>query len=202
MNVTGVENTLGLICLAIYTLQIKPSQGVCCANRHLPRSRALIPDYLRRNHVHCQHRTDWAASPEYTDKTLCNKHDAVVVLGGGLTSVGGIPAWGQQRLQTALSIHKETSAVSHIPGLLNTCCCTTYRTCCKNASAGVACPLLCLGGGTPHKPAVLSNTGHAIHESSAYTSYLLKHVSSMSIVTTPSCVWQISRTSSAKRVLL
>lgn len=41
-------------------------------------------------------------------------------------------------------------------------------------------PVLCLGGGTPHKPAILSETGHVIHEASAYASYLLKHVSSMS----------------------
>ncbi|KAL3146162.1 hypothetical protein ABBQ32_002878 [Trebouxia sp. C0010 RCD-2024] len=129
--------------------QLKPSQGVCRAVRHLPRSRrALVRNNLSRRHVHCQHRADLAASFEGTDKSTFNKHDAVVVLGGGLTPDGGIPAWGQQRLQTALTIHKQTSG---------------------------ACPLLCLGGGTPHKPAVLSGTGHVVHESSAYTSYLHKH---------------------------
>ena len=34
------------------------------------------------------------------------------------------------------------------------------------------CPVLCLGGGTPHKPAMLSGTGHVIHEASAYAAYL------------------------------
>ena len=45
-------------------------------------------------------------------------------------------------------------------------------------------PVLCLGGGTPHKPAILSETGHVIHEGSAYASYLLKHVSSTSSAAT------------------
>lgn len=39
---------------------------------------------------------------------------------------------------------------------------------------GSSCPVLCLGGGTPHKPAVLSGTGHVIHEASAYAAYLAK----------------------------
>lgn len=174
---------LGLICLATHNVQLKP-----CAVRRLPRSgRALVRDNFSCRHVHCQHRADLAASLDGTDKPSFDKHDAVVVLGGGLTPDGGIPAWGQQRLQTALAIHKQTSEVTqtrsaghmlmqhepafqHIQYMQQTC------------SAGGACPLLCLGAGTPHKPAVLSGTGHVIHESSAYTSYLHKHVSSASTV--------------------
>jgi len=33
--------------------------------------------------------------------------DAVVVLGGGLTAQGGIPRWGQRRLDMALQIYRQ-----------------------------------------------------------------------------------------------
>lgn len=42
--------------------------------------------------------------------------------------------------------------------------------------AGKACPLLCLGAGTPHKPAVITRKGHVLHEASAYTEYLVAQV--------------------------
>lgn len=73
--------------------------------------------------------------------------DAIVVLGGGLTPTGAIPGWGKRRLQTALQLYKHS---------------------------GEVCPILCLGGGTPHKPAVLSDTGHVVHEGSAYAAHLHK----------------------------
>lgn len=68
-----------------------------------------------------------------------NLPDALVVLGGGLTETAGVPLWGQRRLNTAYDLHNKHG-----------------------------CPVLCLGGGTPHKPAMLSGTGHVIHEASAY----------------------------------
>ena len=43
-------------------------------------------------------------------------------------------------------------------------------------SAGDSCPLLCLGAGTPHKPAVITQKGHVLHEASAYTAYLVGQV--------------------------
>ena len=36
--------------------------------------------------------------------------------------------------------------------------------------------MLCLGGGTPHKPAVLGATGHVLHESTACADYLQSKV--------------------------
>ena len=48
--------------------------------------------------------------------------------------------------------------------------------------SGGECPILCLGGGTPHKLAVLSENGHVIHEGSAYADYLLKKVSLASLL--------------------
>ena len=48
--------------------------------------------------------------------------------------------------------------------------------CCLMCS-GSACPVLCLGGGTPHKPAVLGATGHVLHESTVCADYLQSRVS-------------------------
>ena len=42
---------------------------------------------------------------------------------------------------------------------------------------GRACPVLCLGGGTPHKPVVLGATGHALHEATVCADYLQSRVS-------------------------
>ena len=42
--------------------------------------------------------------------------------------------------------------------------------------AGGACPVLCLGGGTPHKPAVLGSSGHVLHESTVCADYLMSKV--------------------------
>ena len=47
------------------------------------------------------------------------------------------------------------------------------------------CPVLCLGGGTPHKPAMLSETGHVIHEASAYAAYLKQKAGNISESTIP-----------------
>ena len=42
--------------------------------------------------------------------------------------------------------------------------------------SGGHCPILCLGGGTPHKPAVLGANGHVIHEATACARYLRNKV--------------------------
>ena len=51
--------------------------------------------------------------------------------------------------------------VSHLQGLVMT---------------GKQCPILCLGGGTPHKRAVLGANGHVIHEATACARYLREKV--------------------------
>ena len=43
------------------------------------------------------------------------------------------------------------------------------------AAAEASCPILCLGGGTPHKPAVLVGK-HVLHEATACADYLVKQV--------------------------
>lgn len=37
-------------------------------------------------------------------------------------------------------------------------------------------PIVCLGSGTPHKPAVLTRTGHVLHEASACAEHLAMQV--------------------------
>ena len=43
-----------------------------------------------------------------------------------------------------------------------------YLLCCAER----LCPILCLGGGTPHKPAMLTSTHHVLHEATACADYL------------------------------
>jgi len=74
--------------------------------------------------------------------------DAVLVLAGGLLEDGGLPPWVVRRLEVAAGV----AAAQH-----------------------TACPVLCLGGGTPHKPPVLQRaSGHVIHEGTACADYLLR----------------------------
>ena len=65
---------------------------------------------------------------------------------GGLTPQGGLPPWVSRRLDAAADIQQRQQTPAK---------------------------LLCLGGGTPHKPAVLGPSGHVIHEASACASYVM-----------------------------
>lgn len=73
------------------------------------------------------------------------EYDAVMVLGGGLCSDGGIPEWVTRRLDGALKLYVQSP-----------------------------CPILLLGAGTPHKPPVLDTNGYLLHESTVYANYLLQ----------------------------
>ncbi|KAK9803666.1 hypothetical protein WJX72_009662 [[Myrmecia] bisecta] len=81
-----------------------------------------------------------------TSDPVGDNYDAIVVLAGGFTSTGGLPGWVTRRLDAAQDILQQQ---------------------------GSHCPILCLGGGTPHKPAILSVTGHVVHESTACAEYLI-----------------------------
>eukprot|EP00897_Mesotaenium_endlicherianum_P000195 jgi/Mesen1/10176/ME000076S09684 len=70
--------------------------------------------------------------------------DAIMVLAGGQTEDGGVPVWVQKRLDVALSLHRK-----------------------------YGCPIVCLGGGTPHRPPVIGPAGHVIHEGTSCADYLL-----------------------------
>lgn len=83
-------------------------------------------------------------------------YDAVIVLAGGLTPDGGLPDWVTRRLDAGADIQRQQ---------------------------GTHCPVLCLGGGTPHKPPVLGPSGHVIHESTSCANYLrAQGVSEVSIL--------------------
>ncbi|GFR42936.1 hypothetical protein Agub_g3834, partial [Astrephomene gubernaculifera] len=58
--------------------------------------------------------------------------DAILVLGGGLTGPDSLPQWVERRLDTALSLQRLQSR---------------------------PCPILSLGGGTPHKEPYLDSRG-------------------------------------------
>jgi len=73
------------------------------------------------------------------------KLDAIIVLGGGLTAGGDLPLWVKRRLDLAHSLY--VSQV-HAP------------------------PILCSGGGTPHKPPVLDQEGFVVHEATRCSDYL------------------------------
>ena len=73
--------------------------------------------------------------------------DAIIVLAGGLTADGGLPPWVEARLDAAAAV-----------------------------SAALRVPILCSGGGTPHRPPHLpaGGGGHVLHEGAACCAYLQK----------------------------
>lgn len=72
--------------------------------------------------------------------------DAIMILGGGLNDNGSLPEWVQRRLDTGSGLYQHY---------------------------GARCPIVCLGGGTPHKPDVLQASGHVLHEATACAAYLM-----------------------------
>ncbi|KAJ9530018.1 hypothetical protein QJQ45_023304 [Haematococcus lacustris] len=73
--------------------------------------------------------------------------DAIVVLAGGLLADGQCPEWVERRLDVGLGLQQQ--------------------------QANPLCPILCLGGGTPHKPPILGSNGHVLHESTSCAAYLM-----------------------------
>ncbi|EFJ48232.1 hypothetical protein VOLCADRAFT_104906, partial [Volvox carteri f. nagariensis] len=73
--------------------------------------------------------------------------DAIIVLAGGQTGPDSIPKWVERRLDTALSLQSLQQK---------------------------ACPILSLGGGTPHKAPYLDSGGFVIHEATACSRYLTR----------------------------
>ena len=73
--------------------------------------------------------------------------DAVIVLAGGLTPEGGLPPWVEARLDAAAAVHKALRC---------------------------AVPILCSGGGTPHRPPFVApgSGGYVVHEGTACCAYL------------------------------
>jgi len=72
-------------------------------------------------------------------------YDGILIPGGGLLPDGGLPPWTTARLDHALQHHKETRWV------------------------------VCLSGGTVHKPPPLDENGYPVFESRAAANYLIEH---------------------------
>lgn len=73
--------------------------------------------------------------------------DAIMVLAGGQLPDGGVPEWVQRRLDASLHLYR---------------------------AHGASCPIVCLGGGTPHRPPVFNSAGHVIHEGTSCAAYLVR----------------------------
>lgn len=74
--------------------------------------------------------------------------DLIVVLAGGLTDDGQLHQWVLRRLELGYSIYKEHPNKDNI-----------Y--------------ILCLGGGSYHKPPILNSDKYVVHESTACADYLI-----------------------------
>lgn len=75
--------------------------------------------------------------------------DCIFVLAGGLDNKGGIHEWVIRRLNLAYDIYINHPNKDNIK-------------------------IICLGGGTYHKPPILNDNNYVIHESTACTEYLIK----------------------------
>ena len=99
---------------------------------------------------------NWSISSTNTwlvnQEVVTTDYDAILVLGGGLTSDGDIPPWVTRRLDAAAHIYSIQQANSF----------------------GEQPPILLLGAGTPHKKTVLDGNGFTLHESTAYANYLME----------------------------
>lgn len=84
------------------------------------------------------------------DKTIFNFYDQdyqlIITLAGGLDKNGSIHEWVKRRLDDSITYFNKNNV-----------------------------PILCLGGGTYHKPPILNKNGFVIHESSACINYLKKN---------------------------
>ncbi|GMH33459.1 hypothetical protein BSKO_01293 [Bryopsis sp. KO-2023] len=79
-----------------------------------------------------------------------NKYEGIFVLAGGFLSDGGLPAWVERRLDASADVQRLQE---------------------RN------CPIVCLGGGTPHKPPILDSRGFVVHESTMCSNYLIANYS-------------------------
>ena len=92
-------------------------------------------------------------------------------LGGGLLPGGGLPEWVVRRLEGCRHLylqqqHLEAQKLLQQPG-------AQQQQLRRWVGAGP--PIVLLGAGTPHKPAVLDPAGYVLHESTAYAAYLMSH---------------------------
>lgn len=114
--------------------------------------------------------------PPYIHPTnpIPTDYDAIFVLGGGLTSSGGLPPWVTRRLDAAAHIYSLQQPLSTSSSPFSSYQSTPRTKLHPNGQSKP--PITLLGAGTPHKPPVIrQETNHILHESTAYADYLIKH---------------------------
>eukprot|EP00270_Netrium_digitus_P000813 TRINITY_DN10913_c0_g1_i2.p1 TRINITY_DN10913_c0_g1~~TRINITY_DN10913_c0_g1_i2.p1 ORF type:complete len:371 (+),score=63.32 TRINITY_DN10913_c0_g1_i2:132-1244(+) len=127
------------------------------------------------------------ASSHYLAYTSCSADepllpfapDTIFVLAGGQLSNGDAPEWVKRRLDASIAIHRRYQSIwadrrggGSGGGVGNG----------WSVQTQVGPPIVCLGGGTPHRPPVLTPEAHVVHESSTCAHYLLQNGVSASAV--------------------
>lgn len=117
-------------------------------------------------------RLDLAAAAADQQRLLLQQQlrgvDGVMVLAGGLKRNGGLPEWVHRRLDLARDAHHLAAAAAAAGASVGDDEGGQQQRRRKQPP-----PIVCLGGGTPHKPDVITPTGHALHEATACTTYLM-----------------------------
>ncbi|CAD7704434.1 unnamed protein product [Ostreobium quekettii] len=91
----------------------------------------------------------WLVGAQDGDVPDCaTDYEAIFVLAGGFTAQGTLPPSVTRRMDAVIDIQKRQDAF---------------------------CPIVCLGGGTPHKKPPLTEQGYPVHESTRLSEYLLSH---------------------------
>lgn len=105
--------------------------------------------------------------------------DAVMILAGGMMPDGSCPPPVQRRLDAAHSLQRlrlqsDTKQQQEQPQSSTSSSSSSPLPPPRSVGKPYAPPVVCLGGGTPHKPPILSAaTGHVVHESTSCAAYLL-----------------------------
>lgn len=181
--------------------RLRAQRARACASsaRPLRSAPSLPPSAAAAGH---QQRLAWGvgSTPVRTD------FDAIVVLAGGLLPDGGLPPWSLRRLDLAASLaalQQPQQAPSPQPSLARPATPGRAEGAAAGVANGSAdgsdngssrggddgggdgssggeaapgCVVLCSGGGTPHRPTVLSESGYVLFESTSCASYLVGEV--------------------------
>ena len=159
-----------------------PSPASCNVMRRAMASRSEAPSDLDGDHksipwLHGLTRPgDAPSAPQHPPP---RDVDAIIVLAGGQTTSGsGLPSWVERRLDLSLGLQRLQKKKCPIL-CLGTCAgigILLRRGKCISIKLAMLSPPVIVngraGGGTPHKPPILTPTGYVIHESTACAAYL------------------------------
>lgn len=103
----------------------------------------IIPDYSRDTNC-CHNDATSNLSDINATSNQSNNHEAIFVLAGGLNEENRNHQWVTRRLDLAVELYQTRNV-----------------------------PIICLGGGTYHKPSPLNKDGFVMHESTVCVQYLI-----------------------------